>query len=200
MTSKEPIAPKLACIFHKTDADTEPVRDWLLEQSPGVKKKIGDDIRDVQYRWPVGRPLVGMLGAGLFEVRTSHFDSKGEEKEAMSENKHHGSSFESFLVEEGIFDEVDQGARKRVLAEQLRALMKRRRVTPTVLATRMSTSRAAVYRLLDAEEGTTLDSLERATRALGADLVVKIVTRARTVAARRARPGARARAPLARSG
>ena len=118
----------------------------------------------------------------------------------MSQNKHHGSTFESFLVEEGIFDEVDQGARKRVLAEQLRALMKRRRVTPTVLATRMSTSRAAVYRLLDAEEGTTLDSLERATRALGADLVVKIVTRARAVAARRVRPGIRSRARTTRSG
>jgi antitoxin HicB len=112
----------------------------------------------------------------------------------MSENKHHGSSFESFLVEEGIFDEVDQGARKRLLAEQLRALMKRRRVTPTVLATRMSTSRAAVYRLLDAEEGTTLDSLERATRALGAELVVKILARGQAVAARKAKRSNVARA------
>ncbi len=104
----------------------------------------------------------------------------------MSGNKHHGSSFESFLQEEGILEEVDTNARKRVLAEQLRALMKRRRVTPTVLAARMSTSRTAVYRLLEAEEGTTLDSLERATHALGAELVVKIVARSRRpVAAKR---------------
>jgi hypothetical protein len=105
----------------------------------------------------------------------------------MSDNKHHGSSFESFLREEGIFDAVDQNARKRVLAEQIRALMKRRRVTPTELATRMSTSRTAVYRLLDAGEGTTLDSLERATHALGAELVVRILARGRTVAAKRAK-------------
>jgi antitoxin HicB len=113
----------------------------------------------------------------------------------MSANKHHGSSFESFLQEEGILEEVDTNARKRVLAEQIRTLMKRRRVTPTVLASRMSTSRTAVYRLLKAEEGTTLDSLERATHALGADLVVKIVARPqRTVAAKGRKAPRRSRA------
>jgi antitoxin HicB len=119
----------------------------------------------------------------------------------MSDNKHHGSSFESFLREEGIFEEVDQRARKRVLAEQLRALMKRRRVTPSVLAKRMTTSRTAIYRLLKAEEGTTLDSLARASQALGADLVVNIVVRRQqAVAARRtSRVAPAARGRLARS-
>jgi antitoxin HicB len=107
----------------------------------------------------------------------------------MSDNKHHGSTFESFLEEERIFEEVDQNARKRVLAEQLRALMKRRHVSPTVLASRMATSRTAIYRLLNAEAGTTLDSLERATHALGAQLVVKIIQRA----ARRAKHSSRVR-------
>jgi antitoxin HicB len=93
----------------------------------------------------------------------------------MSDNKHIGSSFESFLEEEGIYEEVDKNVNRRMLAEQIRSLMKRRKVTPTVLATRMSTSRTAVYRLLEAEEGTTLGSLERASNALGAHLVVKIV-------------------------
>lgn len=96
----------------------------------------------------------------------------------MSKNKHLGSSFESFLREEGIFEEVDLNVRKRILVEQIRALMKRRRVTPTVLASRMSTSRTAVNRLLNAEEGMTFDGLERATRALGAELVVKVINRA----------------------
>jgi phage-related protein len=83
-----PTAPKLACIFHKTDAGAEPVRDWLLEQPPEVKKKVGDDIRDVQYGGlEIGRPLVGMLGGGLFEVRTSHFDNDYRVLFSISEGK-----------------------------------------------------------------------------------------------------------------
>ena len=34
--------------------------------------EIGSDIKDVQWRWPVAKPLVGGLGRGLYEVRTSH--------------------------------------------------------------------------------------------------------------------------------
>ena len=85
---KEPTAPKLACIFYKTSAGAEPVRDWLLEQTPEVKKKIGDDIRDVQYAGlEIGRPLVGMLGGGLFEVRTSYFDNDYRVLFSISEGK-----------------------------------------------------------------------------------------------------------------
>lgn len=93
-------------------------------------------------------------------------------------NKHHGSSFESFLKAEGLLEEVDARARKRVLADQFKAAMKRRRISPAELARRMSTSRSVVYdSLLDPSLGVTLDVLERASTALGLELVVKLVER-----------------------
>jgi phage-related protein len=85
---KKPTAPKLSCIFYKTEAGSEPVREWLRDQQDDeVKKKIGDDIRYVQYAWPVGRPRVGLLGGGLFEVRTSHFDDDYRVLFSISEGK-----------------------------------------------------------------------------------------------------------------
>jgi phage-related protein len=62
--------PVLECRFYKTDAGNEPVRDWLLGQSEEVKKKIGADIRAVQFGWPMGKPLVDGFGESLYEVRS----------------------------------------------------------------------------------------------------------------------------------
>ena len=88
MKPKEPTTPKLACIFYRAGSGGEPVRDWLREQPPEVRKKIGDDIRFIQqFGWPVGRPRVGMLGGGLFEVRTSHFDNDYRVLFSISEGK-----------------------------------------------------------------------------------------------------------------
>jgi len=66
-------------------------------------------------------------------------------------NPHRGGSFESFLEEEGILEEVTTAATKRVLARRVLALMKQQRVSKAAMARRMRTSRAAVDRLLDAE-------------------------------------------------
>lgn len=62
--------PVLACHFYRTSAGNEPVRDWLLSLSLDVRKEVGSDIQQVQWRWPVGKPLVGSIGDGLYEVRT----------------------------------------------------------------------------------------------------------------------------------
>lgn len=64
--------PVLACAFYRTSTGNEPVRDWLKSLPPDVRKEIGSDIEQVQWRWPVGKPLVDGFGDGLFEVRTSH--------------------------------------------------------------------------------------------------------------------------------
>lgn len=37
---------------------------------PVNRHAIGLDLQRVQYRWPIGMPLVRPLGKGLFEVRT----------------------------------------------------------------------------------------------------------------------------------
>jgi len=58
---------KLNAIFFRTETGTEPVRDWLRELSKADKKTIGEDIKTVQFGWPLGMPLVDNLGHGLCE-------------------------------------------------------------------------------------------------------------------------------------
>ena len=43
--------------FFKTEAGTEPAREWLKSLPKGEKKLIGEDIKTVQYGWPIGMPL-----------------------------------------------------------------------------------------------------------------------------------------------
>lgn len=81
--------------------------------------------------------------------------------------KHIGSSFDDFLTEEGLLEDAEETAAKRVLAYQLVEAMKAHGVTKAELARRLNTSRMAVDRLLSATEGTTLSSLVRAGRILG---------------------------------
>ena len=62
-----------------------------------------------------------------------------------------GSSFDEFLKEDGIYEEVTARAIKRVIARQLDALMTTQKLTKSALARRMKTSRAQLDRLLDPE-------------------------------------------------
>jgi phage-related protein len=64
------IERKLNAVFFKTDNGNEPVREWLLSLAKGERKIIGDDVLKVQYCWPIGKPLVGNLGNGLWEIRS----------------------------------------------------------------------------------------------------------------------------------
>ena len=82
-------------------------------------------------------------------------------------NPHIGSSFESWLDEEGIREEVTAAAVKQVIAEQLAAEMKRKGITKAAMAEMMNTSRAQVDRLLDPKnKSATLETLMRAVKAV----------------------------------
>lgn len=84
-------------------------------------------------------------------------------------NRHVGSSFEKFLVADGILGDADSVAQKRVLAWQISEAMRGRGITKTQMADLMGTSRAAVDRLLDpGNAGVTLATMSRAAAALGA--------------------------------
>ena len=94
----------------------------------------------------------------------------------MTRKRHIGSSFDEFLGEEGILDEVSAVAQKRVLAWQLAEIMRKRRVTKARLAQRMRTSRAALDRLLDPENpSVTLTTMGRVAAALGKRLSIRLV-------------------------
>jgi phage-related protein len=61
----------LPLFFWRSALGHEPVRSWLRELPPADRHKIGDDLREVQFAWPVGMPLVRPLGQGLWEARSS---------------------------------------------------------------------------------------------------------------------------------
>jgi phage-related protein len=60
---------KLDALFYRSETGVEPVRDWLKSLSKADKKAIGEDIKTVQFGWPMGMPLVDGMGHGLWEVR-----------------------------------------------------------------------------------------------------------------------------------
>lgn len=89
--------------------------------------------------------------------------------------QHIGSSFDDFLQEEGIFEEVNAVAVKRVLAWQITQAMKAQNLTKTALAEKMHTSRASLNRLLDEEDTSlTLTTLTSAANALGKQIKIEL--------------------------
>ena len=62
--------PILEVRFFQTATGTEPVRDWLIALPVVERRMIGEDIKAVQFRWPLGMPLVRKLSAKVWEVRT----------------------------------------------------------------------------------------------------------------------------------
>jgi antitoxin HicB len=88
--------------------------------------------------------------------------------------KHVGSSFDDFLEEEGILEECKEEAAKRVLVWQLEQEMKKQHLSKEEVAKRMHTSRAALNRVLDPRQPSTLRSLTAAARAVGKRLKVSL--------------------------
>ncbi len=90
-------------------------------------------------------------------------------------NPHIGSSFDDFLKEDGIYEEVTALAVKRVLAWQLEQARLAQGLSKSALARQMNTSRTQVERLLDpTNTQVQLDTLQRAAKALGRKLVVEL--------------------------
>jgi DNA-binding Xre family transcriptional regulator len=90
--------------------------------------------------------------------------------------KNVGAGFDSFLEDEGILELVEDVAIKRVVAFQIQAEMKKRKLTRTELAQAMDTSRSSINRLLDPEdEALTFKTLKKAANVLGKKLLVRLV-------------------------
>ncbi len=62
---------RVPAIFFRTEAGGEPVREWLKGLSPEDRKQIGEDIKTVEFGWPIGMPVCRPLGDGIYEVRTN---------------------------------------------------------------------------------------------------------------------------------
>ena len=91
------------------------------------------------------------------------------------EDVHSGSSFDDFLIEEGLHEEVESAAIKRVLAWQFEQEMERQQKTKRAMAKELKTSRSQLDRLLDPQNTTvSIETLSRAARVLGKRLVLEI--------------------------
>jgi phage-related protein len=67
--------PPFSIVFFRTSSGREPVRDWLKDLDNIERKVIGEDVKLLQFRWPLGMPLVRKLEPDLWEVR-SHMSGK----------------------------------------------------------------------------------------------------------------------------
>ena len=97
-------------------------------------------------------------------------------KRAVRKNPHIGSSLDSFLRKEGLYDEVVALAAKKKIARQLRDRMKRGDISVSSLAKELHTSRNQVSRILDPQDhNVTLATLERAAAAVGCRVKLELV-------------------------
>src|SRR5579863_2718818 len=88
---------------------------------------------------------------------------------------HSGSTFDTCLEEEGIREEVEAVAIKRVLAWQLSRAMQEQQKTKQAMAKQLHTSRSQLDRLLDPSNvSVTLDTITRAARALGKRVIIRV--------------------------
>ena len=91
------------------------------------------------------------------------------------DKKHIGSDLDGFLRDEGLLDDAEVVATKRVIAYQIAQEMERTHISKSDLARRMKTSRPAVERLLDpTNPSVTLSTLERAATAVGKRLKIQL--------------------------
>jgi phage-related protein len=61
---------RLPAAFYQVASGREPVREWLKLVPDEDRKVVGEDIKDVEFSWPIGMPLCRALGKGLWEVRS----------------------------------------------------------------------------------------------------------------------------------
>ncbi|HYE28048.1 MAG TPA: helix-turn-helix transcriptional regulator [Allosphingosinicella sp.] len=94
----------------------------------------------------------------------------------MADNRHRGSTLDSFLEEEGVLAEVQAKAIKEVIAWQLGEAMRDRGISKSGLARLMHTSRTQVDRVLDPENGNvTIETLQKAAAVVGRRVEVQLV-------------------------
>jgi len=63
--------PILRVVFFRTASGREPVREWLRSLDKEDRKIIGEDVKLVQFRWPLGMPTVRKIETDLWEIRSN---------------------------------------------------------------------------------------------------------------------------------
>ena len=66
-----PMDRPIPVLFFQLDSGREPVREWLKNLSRDDRKTIGEDIKTLQFGWPIGMPLARKIGSDLWELRST---------------------------------------------------------------------------------------------------------------------------------
>lgn len=94
----------------------------------------------------------------------------------MKKNTHIGSDFEDFLKEEGIFDEVEATAIKKILAAEIQKKLKEKHLTKTLMAKKLNTSRSSLDRMLNPFDiAITLKTIIRIVHALNMNIQLELI-------------------------
>lgn len=97
-------------------------------------------------------------------------------KDSLPRFDHSGSTLDSLLEEDGLLEEVEAVAIKRVIAWQLAEAMKAKKITKKEMAARMQTSRSQLDRLLDPDNGAVhLQTIARAAKVIGKRVRLELV-------------------------
>ncbi len=88
-------------------------------------------------------------------------------------NKYLGSRFDDFLAEEGILEECQKIAIKRVLAYQIQQLMQPEKLSKTAMATKLQISPTTLDRLLNPLVSVTLKTLLKAAQVTRNEIVLQ---------------------------
>ena len=67
---------KITSLFYENVNGKKPVREWLLSLDKADRKIIGEDIKTVEYGFPIGMPICRKLGSKLYEVRSNISDKR----------------------------------------------------------------------------------------------------------------------------
>jgi phage-related protein len=70
-SARLPLEKRLPVVFYRTEAGGEPVREWLRALPASDRKRIGEDLKTVEFGWPLGMPLCRRMEQGIYEVRSN---------------------------------------------------------------------------------------------------------------------------------
>jgi antitoxin HicB len=122
-----------------------------------------------------GRPARICQEDAYHAGRRPEFGAPTQEGVGAMSRKNMGSSIDSFLKEEGIFEDAQAHAIKEVVAWQLSEAMRKKKISKSKMAAMLKTSRSQVDRLLDSRDDITLLSLQRAAAMVGKRVSIELV-------------------------
>jgi predicted XRE-type DNA-binding protein len=85
-----------------------------------------------------------------------------------------GQNFDDFMKEQGLYEEAQELAAKKVIAFELQAEMKAQNISKAAMAEKLHTSRVAVDNILNPAYNTTIGSLARCAAVLGKRLSISL--------------------------